>query len=112
MEEPLLSEDGRVRRCEISYPSTGGTRVTVKRPVQKLIVIVPQTKSRTPSKKRKQSTPLENHAENRLTKDGDWQGVASHRRSVCSTLLILLASGIDARDGYIEQLAISMHVMN
>ena len=62
--------------------------------------------------KRKQPTPLENHAENRLMKDGDWQGVASHRRSVCSTLLILLPSGIDARDGYIEQLAISMHVMN
>ena len=62
--------------------------------------------------KRKQPTALENHADNILTKDGDWQGVASHRRSVCSTLLILLASGIDARDGYIEQLAISMHVMN
>ena len=88
VEEPLLSEDGRVRRCEISYPSTGGTRVTVKRPVQKLIVIVPQTKSRTPSKKRKQSTPLENHAENRLTKDGDWQGVASHRRSVLQDAIV------------------------
>ena len=41
VEEPILSEDGRVRRCEISYRSPGGTRQTVERPVQKLIVIVP-----------------------------------------------------------------------
>jgi len=41
VENPILSQDGRVRRVEISFRSSEGTRLTVERPVQKLIVIVP-----------------------------------------------------------------------
>ena len=41
VESPIISEDGKVRRVEISYKSLEGTRITVERPVQRLIVLVP-----------------------------------------------------------------------
>ena len=41
VEQPITSEDGRVRRVVISYKSTDHGRISVERPVQKLIVIVP-----------------------------------------------------------------------
>ena len=41
IEQPIISEDGRVRRVLISYKSTDHGRTTVERPVQKLIVIAP-----------------------------------------------------------------------
>ena len=41
VEKSISSQDGRVRRVEISYRSFEGSRITVERPVQKLIVIVP-----------------------------------------------------------------------
>jgi len=37
----IVSKDGRVRRVEITYNSPEGSRLTVERPIQKLIVIVP-----------------------------------------------------------------------
>ena len=41
VEQPIVSADGRVRRAMISYKTEEGTRSTVERPVQKLIVIAP-----------------------------------------------------------------------
>jgi len=38
----IVSKDGMVRRVEISYNTDEGSRITVERPVQKLIVIVPK----------------------------------------------------------------------
>ena len=39
VEQPVVSADGRVRSAMISYRIDEGTRSTVERPVQKLIVI-------------------------------------------------------------------------
>ena len=41
VEKAISSKDGRVRRAEISYNAPEGSRLTVERPIQKLIVIVP-----------------------------------------------------------------------
>jgi hypothetical protein len=41
VEKVIESRDGKVRRVEITYKSPEGSRLTVERPVQKLIVIVP-----------------------------------------------------------------------
>jgi len=42
VENAIISEDGKVRRVEISYNTPEGTRATAERPVQRLIVIVPK----------------------------------------------------------------------
>ena len=41
VEEAIISMDGKVRRVLVSYKSPENTRITVERPVQKLIVLVP-----------------------------------------------------------------------
>ena len=42
VEQPLVSNDGKVRRAMISYKTEEGTRSVVERAVQKLIVLVPK----------------------------------------------------------------------
>ena len=41
VEEAIISMDGKVRRVLLSYKSPDNTRITVERPVQKLIILVP-----------------------------------------------------------------------
>ena len=41
VEEAILSGDNRVRKVMIAYRTKDGTRLVVERPVQKLIVLVP-----------------------------------------------------------------------
>ena len=43
IENAIDSADKRVRRVLVSYANEEGTRITVERPVQRLIVIVPNS---------------------------------------------------------------------